>query len=81
MTKAERRVVPGFGLTMRYTLAYLGPIALIEILYDYNLAASFAVAWLLTTLALVTLVLKRVGGGKVEHTRGSSGEGRGREAA
>ena len=62
-------------------LAYLSPMALIGILYDYNFTASFAVARLLTALAIVTLVLKRVGGGKVEHTRGSSGEGIGREAA
>jgi sulfate/thiosulfate transport system permease protein len=42
----------------------------VEILYnDYNFTASFAVASLLTALALVTLVAKRVIGGKVEHTR------------
>jgi sulfate transport system permease protein len=55
----------------------------VEILYnDYNFTASFAVASLLTALALVTLVLKRVVGGKVgEHTRASAGEGIEREAA
>ncbi len=31
MTKAKRRVLPGFGLTMGYTLAYLGLIALIPL--------------------------------------------------
>ncbi|HXZ87308.1 MAG TPA: sulfate ABC transporter permease subunit CysW [Candidatus Binataceae bacterium] len=39
----------------------------VEILYnDYDFAASFAVASLLTSLALVTLVAKRILGGKVE---------------
>jgi sulfate transport system permease protein len=42
----------------------------VEILYnDYNFTASFAVASLLTALALVTLVAKRVIGGKVKHAR------------
>jgi sulfate transport system permease protein len=37
----------------------------VEILYnDYNFTASFAVASLLAALALVTLVAKRVIGGK-----------------
>jgi sulfate/thiosulfate transport system permease protein len=31
MTKAKRRVLPGFGLTMGYTLAYLSLIALIPL--------------------------------------------------
>jgi sulfate transport system permease protein len=55
----------------------------VEILYnDYNFTASFAVASLLTALALVTLVLKRVVDGKIgEHTRASAGEGIEREAA
>lgn len=39
----------------------------VEILYnDYDFAASFAVASLLTSLALVTLVAKRIVGGKIE---------------
>jgi len=39
----------------------------VEILYnDYDFAASFAVASLLTSLALVTLVAKRILGGKIE---------------
>ena len=39
----------------------------VEILYnDYDFAASFAVASLLTALALVTLVAKRLLGGKVQ---------------
>ena len=39
----------------------------VEILYnDYKFAASFAVASLLTALALVTLVAKRLLGGKVQ---------------
>jgi sulfate/thiosulfate transport system permease protein len=56
----------------------------VEILYnDYNFTASFAVASLLTALALVTLVAKRVIGGKVEPTRmpAVSGDGIDREAA
>jgi sulfate/thiosulfate transport system permease protein len=56
----------------------------VEILYnDYNFTASFAVASLLTALALVTLVAKRLIGGKVEHTRlpSISGDGVEREAA
>jgi sulfate transport system permease protein len=56
----------------------------VEILYnDYNFTASFAVASLLTGLALVTLVAKRVIGGKVEHQRmpAVADDGVGREAA
>src|ERR1700694_5901818 len=56
----------------------------VEILYnDYNFTASFAVASLLTALALVTLVAKRLIGGKVEHPRLPviSGDGVEREAA
>jgi sulfate/thiosulfate transport system permease protein len=56
----------------------------VEILYnDYNFTASFAVASLLTALALVTLVAKRVIGGKVEPERmpSVSAEGVDREAA
>jgi len=54
----------------------------VEILYnDYNFTASFAVASLLTALALVTLLAKRLVGGKVEPTRLRSGEGIEREAA
>jgi sulfate/thiosulfate transport system permease protein len=56
----------------------------VEILYnDYNFTASFAVASLLTALALVTLVAKRLIGGKVEHARlpSTSGDGIEREAA
>ncbi len=56
----------------------------VEILYnDYNFTASFAVASLLTALALVTLVAKRVIGGKVEHPRlpTVAGDGVEREAA
>ena len=41
----------------------------VEILYnDYNFTASFAVASLLTALALVTLVVKRLVGEKVEYS-------------
>jgi sulfate transport system permease protein len=41
----------------------------VEILYnDYDFAASFAVASLLTSLALVTLVAKRVLGGRIQST-------------
>jgi sulfate transport system permease protein len=56
----------------------------VEILYnDYNFTASFAVASLLTSLALVTLLVKRLVGGKLEHTRLPAGstEGFEREAA
>jgi sulfate transport system permease protein len=56
----------------------------VEILYnDYNFTASFAVASLLTALALVTLIAKRLIGGKVEPSRMSSiaGDGSEREAA
>ena len=56
----------------------------VEILYnDYNFTASFAVASLLTALALVTLIAKRVIGGKVEHQRlpAAAGEGAERKAA
>src|ERR1700719_982778 len=56
----------------------------VEILYnDYNFTASFAVASLLTALALVTLVAKRLIGGKVEPARlpSASGYGIEREAA
>jgi sulfate/thiosulfate transport system permease protein len=54
----------------------------VEILYnDYNFTASFAVASLLTALALVTLVAKRIVGGKVEPTRLRAGDGVEREAA
>ena len=56
----------------------------VEILYnDYNFTASFAVASLLTSLALVTLLAKRLIGGKIEHTRLPSrlGDGIEREAA
>lgn len=56
----------------------------VEILYnDYNFTASFAVASLLTALALVTLVAKRVIGGKVARTRlpAVSADGIKREAA
>jgi sulfate transport system permease protein len=56
----------------------------VEILYnDYNFTASFAVASLLTSLALVTLLVKRLVGGKLEHARlpAGSAEGIEREAA
>ncbi|MGD0288255.1 MAG: sulfate ABC transporter permease subunit CysW [Candidatus Binataceae bacterium] len=56
----------------------------VEILYnDYNFTASFAVASLLTALALVTLVAKRVIGGKVKHAQlpSVSADGIEREAA
>jgi sulfate transport system permease protein len=56
----------------------------VEILYnDYNFTASFAVASLLTSLALVTLLVKRLVGGKLEHPRvpAGSAEGIEREAA
>jgi len=56
----------------------------VEILYnDYNFTASFAVASLLTSLALVTLLVKRLVGGKFEHPRlpAGSAEGIEREAA
>ena len=54
----------------------------VEILYnDYAFTASFAVASLLTALALLTLVAKHVIGGKVEHARSPSGEGVEHEAA
>jgi sulfate/thiosulfate transport system permease protein len=56
----------------------------VEILYnDYNFTASFAVASLLTSLALVTLLIKRLVGGKLEHGRVSAGpvDGVEREAA
>jgi len=56
----------------------------VEILYnDYDFTASFAVASLLTSLALVTLVVKRLLGGKIANTRLPSGSGDGieREAA
>jgi len=56
----------------------------VEILYnDYNFTASFAVASLLTSLALVTLLIKRLVGGKLEHGRLPAGaaEGIEREAA
>jgi sulfate transport system permease protein len=54
----------------------------VEILYnDYNFTASFAVASLLTALALVTLVAKRVVGGRMENNRSSSDGGVAREAA
>jgi len=56
----------------------------VEILYnDYNFTASFAVSSLLTGLALVTLVAKRVIGGKVDHPRlpAAAGDGVEREAA
>jgi sulfate transport system permease protein len=56
----------------------------VEILYnDYNFTASFAVASLLTSLALVTLLVKRLVGGKIDHTRlpAGSAEGVEREAA
>ena len=56
----------------------------VEILYnDYNFTASFAVASLLTALALVTLVAKRAIGGKVAPARLSAvaGEGIERKAA
>jgi sulfate transport system permease protein len=56
----------------------------VEILYnDYNFTASFAVASLLTSLALVTLLVKRLVGGKIEHPRlpAGSAEGIEREAA
>jgi sulfate/thiosulfate transport system permease protein len=40
----------------------------VEILYnDYNFAASFAVASLLTALALVTMVAKRIVGGRIRY--------------
>jgi sulfate/thiosulfate transport system permease protein len=46
----------------------------VEILYnDYAFTASFAVASLLTGLALLTLVAKRVIGVRVEHARSPSG--------
>jgi sulfate transport system permease protein len=42
----------------------------VEILYnDYNFTASFAVASLLTSLALVTLLIKRLVGGRIEPCR------------
>ena len=56
----------------------------VEILYnDYDFTASFAVASLLTSLALVTLVVKRLLGGKIANTRlpSRSGGGIEREAA
>jgi sulfate transport system permease protein len=56
----------------------------VEILYnDYNFTASFAVASLLTSLALVTLLVKRLVGGQLEHDRLPAGVGEGieREAA
>jgi sulfate transport system permease protein len=56
----------------------------VEILYnDYNFTASFAVASLLTSLALVTLLVKRLIGGKIEPARlpAQFDEGIGREAA
>src|ERR1700682_1402713 len=56
----------------------------VEILYnDYNFTASFAVASLLTALALVTLLVKRLVRGKLEHTRLPAGSTKGfeREAA
>ena len=56
----------------------------VEILYnDYNFTASFAVASLLTALALVTLIAKRLIGGKAEPSRVPSvaGDGIEREAA
>ena len=56
----------------------------VEILYnDYNFTASFAVASLLTSLALVTLLVKRLVGGKIEHGRlpARFDESIGREAA
>ena len=56
----------------------------VEILYnDYNFTASFAVASLLTSLALVTLLVKRLVGGKLEHPRLPAGTAAGieREAA
>jgi sulfate/thiosulfate transport system permease protein len=56
----------------------------VEILYnDYNFTASFAVASLLTSLALVTLLVKRLVGGKIEPARlpARFEEGIGREAA
>jgi ABC-type sulfate transport system permease subunit len=48
---------------------------------DYAFTASFAVASLLTALALLTLVAERVIGGRVEHARSPSGEGVEHEAA
>jgi sulfate/thiosulfate transport system permease protein len=52
----------------------------VEILYnDYNFTASFAVASLLTSLALVTLLVKRLVGGKMEHTRLPAGTAEGIE--
>jgi sulfate/thiosulfate transport system permease protein len=54
----------------------------VEILYnDYAFTASFAIASLLTALALLTLVAKRVIGGRVEHARSPLGEGVEHEAA
>jgi sulfate transport system permease protein len=51
----------------------------VEILYnEYSFAAAFAVASLLTVLALVTLVLKRLIGGRALESRsraGSAAEG------
>jgi sulfate transport system permease protein len=41
----------------------------VEILYnEYNFQGAFAVASVLTALALVTLVLKAIVGGRVRHT-------------
>jgi sulfate transport system permease protein len=52
----------------------------VEILYnDYNFTASFAVASLLTSLALVTLLVKRLVGGKIEHPRLPAGSAEGIE--
>jgi sulfate/thiosulfate transport system permease protein len=56
----------------------------VEILYnDYNFTASFAVASLLTSLALVTLLIKRLVGGQIEPGRVAArfDDGVGREAA
>jgi sulfate transport system permease protein len=54
----------------------------VEILYnDYDFAAAFSVASLLTLLALVTLVAKRVVGGRIESTRTSGVDGSRRRGA
>ena len=47
----------------------------VEILYnEYNFQGAFAVASVLTALALVTLVLKAIVGGRVRHTSGPIAE-------
>src|ERR1700683_1782485 len=43
MTKAKRRVLPGFGLTMGYTLAYLSLIALIPL--STILLKTYGMGW------------------------------------